>query len=198
MKKQYLLKDCRRVLENLWLTRSLSKRQLKVLQKKKPAKESHFIAKLHLTRLLSLFYGGLSAAALKKIIGKATQTKTIFGKAILSFLERRLDMVLYRSHFVTSLAEARQLISHGFVEINGKPVTISSYTLQYGDVFSLNLPSRTFQSFEARAEKANLLPRRSSHLEVNYKVGAGVFLFTPQQVDFPFQMTLTQLAKLAR
>jgi small subunit ribosomal protein S4 len=61
----------------------------------------------------------------------------ITGENLLVLLERRLDNVVYKLGFATSLAQGRQLVRHGFFEINGKVVTIPSYLVGVGDVVSI-------------------------------------------------------------
>ena len=54
------------------------------------------------------------------------------------FLELRLDNVIYRMNFAASRTNAKQLISHGHIQVNGKKVTVSSYILKVGDEISFN------------------------------------------------------------
>jgi small subunit ribosomal protein S4 len=67
----------------------------------------------------------------------------ITGENLLVLLERRLDNVIYKLGFASSLAQARQLVRHGHYEVNGKPVTIPSYLLSANDVVSIGEKSRT-------------------------------------------------------
>jgi small subunit ribosomal protein S4 len=65
------------------------------------------------------------------------------GENLLTLLERRLDNVTYRLRFATSRAQARQVVLHGHVQVNGKKVDIPSYTLKTGDVVSIHPAYRT-------------------------------------------------------
>lgn len=67
----------------------------------------------------------------------------ITGENLLVLLERRLDNVIYKLGFASSLAQARQLVRHGHYEVNGKQVTIPSYLLSASDVVSIAEKSRT-------------------------------------------------------
>ena len=58
----------------------------------------------------------------------------ITGENLLALLERRLDNVVYKLGFASSLAQGRQLARHGFFQVNGKVVTVPSYLLEVGDV----------------------------------------------------------------
>jgi small subunit ribosomal protein S4 len=64
------------------------------------------------------------------------------GENLLRFLEGRLDNVVYRMGFASTRAEARQLVSHKAIEVNGEPVNVASYQCQAGDVISVREKSR--------------------------------------------------------
>ena len=66
----------------------------------------------------------------------------ITGENLLVLLERRLDNVVYRLGFASSLAQSRQLVRHGHIEVDGKPVTIPSYLLALNQVVSIGEKSR--------------------------------------------------------
>jgi small subunit ribosomal protein S4 len=64
------------------------------------------------------------------------------GENLLRFLEGRLDNVVYRMGFATTRAEARQLVSHKAIEVNGEPVNVPSYQCAAGDVISVREKSK--------------------------------------------------------
>jgi small subunit ribosomal protein S4 len=66
----------------------------------------------------------------------------ITGENLLALLERRLDNVVYKLGFASSLAQGRQLARHAFFQVNGQVVTVPSYLLDVGDVVSINEKSR--------------------------------------------------------
>jgi small subunit ribosomal protein S4 len=76
---------------------------------------------------------------------RAAHTKGITGELLLQFLERRLDNVALRSGFATSHAEARQLVRHGHVLVNGHRVDIPSYQVRVGDVVEVREKSKKIQ-----------------------------------------------------
>ena len=100
-------------------------------------KTGEFFQQLKERKKLSLFYGHLSQSSLTKLFTKATQSKGFFSKNVLCLLERRLDVVLYRSGFTQTIAESRQFIAHKKVIVNGKPVTFPSYQVEPGDNLSI-------------------------------------------------------------
>ena len=68
---------------------------------------------------------------------KALRQKGVTGENLLFMLERRLDNVVYRSGFSTSRRQARQLVNHGHVEVNGRKVNIPSFQVKPGDTVSV-------------------------------------------------------------
>lgn len=73
---------------------------------------------------------------------KASRQKGITGENLLFMLERRLDNVVFRAGFSTSRRQARQLVNHGHIEVNGKKVDIPSFQVRVGDIVSLKSKSR--------------------------------------------------------
>jgi small subunit ribosomal protein S4 len=69
--------------------------------------------------------------------------KGVVGENLLALLERRLDSVIYRIGFAASRSQARQIVRHGHVQVNGHKVDIPSYTVKPGDIIELAEPSRT-------------------------------------------------------
>ena len=73
---------------------------------------------------------------------KAVRMKGITGENLLFLLERRLDNVVYRAGFSTSRRQARQLVNHGHIEVNGRKVDIASFQIKLGDVITVKDKSR--------------------------------------------------------
>ncbi|MDR2019001.1 MAG: 30S ribosomal protein S4 [Syntrophobacterales bacterium] len=76
---------------------------------------------------------GLSEKQFKRFFGMAEKKKGITGANFLILLERRLDNMVYRLGFATSRKEARQLVSHNHIMVNGKKVNIPSFIIKEGD-----------------------------------------------------------------
>jgi small subunit ribosomal protein S4 len=68
---------------------------------------------------------------------KARRQKGVTGENLLFMLERRLDNVVYRSGFATSRRQARQLVNHGHITVNGRKVNIPSFQVKQGDVLTV-------------------------------------------------------------
>jgi small subunit ribosomal protein S4 len=89
---------------------------------------------------------------------EANRRKGRTGEEMLSLLERRLDNTLYRSGLAASRAEARQVVRHGHVKINGKRVDIPSYQVRIGEKIELTEEARKFKMVGASiaaSEKRN-------------------------------------------
>ncbi len=85
---------------------------------------------------------GLLEHQFRRTMKEATRMKGMAGENLLMLLEQRLDNVVYRLGFATSRAEARQLVSHGHFEINGRRATIPSMRVKPGSQISVREPSR--------------------------------------------------------
>jgi ribosomal protein S4 len=107
--------------------------------KKVPQRKKFSAFKLQLKEIkkLKIFYGSLPTRQLLKILQKSFQYPGYFSKNFLSLLERRLDVILYRSNFTKNIYQARQLISHRKILVNNSIVTSPSYTLNPGDIISI-------------------------------------------------------------
>jgi small subunit ribosomal protein S4 len=85
---------------------------------------------------------GLLENQFRRTFAEAARTRGITGETLLILLERRLDNVVYRLGFASSRAEARTLVRHGHVLVNGKRVNIPSFSVRVGDVVSVKESSR--------------------------------------------------------
>lgn len=80
---------------------------------------------------------GLLEKQFRLTFTEAERSRGITGESLLIMLERRLDNILYRLGLASSRNQARQLVNHGHVQVNGKKVTISSYSVNPGDVVGI-------------------------------------------------------------
>ena len=85
----------------------------------------------------------------------AERTKGITGENLLILLERRLDNVVYRMGFGDSRAQARQIVRHGHILVNGKKVNIPSYLVEANDVITVREKSAEQNHFKALREGSN-------------------------------------------
>jgi small subunit ribosomal protein S4 len=85
---------------------------------------------------------GILERQFRRYFAEAERRKGNTGSNLLMLLESRLDNVVYRMGFGSTRAEARQLVSHKSISVNGKPVNIASYSIQVGDVVSVRESSQ--------------------------------------------------------
>ncbi|KJJ84348.1 Ribosomal protein S4, bacterial-type [Candidatus Omnitrophus magneticus] len=100
--------------------------------KKRKGKASNYAVQLREKQKTKRIYG-LLERQFKNYFKKAEQTKGVTGETLLSFLEMRLDNIIYRARFAESRAKARQLVGHRFVKVNGHIVNIPSFLIKEGD-----------------------------------------------------------------
>ena len=100
------------------------------------AKLSEYGTQLREKQKTRSFYG-VGEKQFRKYFEEASKKKGITGLVLLQMLESRLDNVIYRMGFGVSRPQARQLVTHGNIEVNGKKVDIASYLVKPGDVVAI-------------------------------------------------------------
>lgn len=114
-----------------------SKRNQKEVRRKK----SEYGLQLTEKQKLRFIYGVLEKQ-FRKYYVMATKKTGVTGEVLLQILESRLDNVVYRMGFAKTRQQARQMVSHGHITVNGKKVDIPSYLVKVGDVISVKEESR--------------------------------------------------------
>ncbi len=127
---------------------------------------------------------GLLEKQFRRYFDKATKVRGKTGEALLQALERRLDNTVYRLGFTTSRTMARQLVSHGHVQVNGHKVTIPSYALKIDEVVSLST-----KAMEIPAVK-KLLSQEETKIPSYYerKAAAGRLIRIPVREEIPTEV----------
>jgi len=87
---------------------------------------------------------GLLEKQFRNLYEEANRAEGVTGEVLLRYLELRLDNIAFRAGWGASRAQARQLVRHGHVQVNGKRVTIPSYRARRGDVVTLKDKARNF------------------------------------------------------
>jgi len=99
-------------------------------------KDSEYLVQLREKQKARRIYG-LMEKQFRNLYAEANRQKGVTGENLLRMLELRLDNVAYRAGWGSSRSQARQLVRHGHVNVNGRRVTIPSYQLRIGDVVEL-------------------------------------------------------------
>jgi ribosomal protein S4 len=105
-------------------------------KKNKKRKISEFKLQLQEKKKLTLFYGHLSKKTFDKVLQQSKRDHGYFAKNLISILEHRLDVILYRSRFSLSLCQCRQLIVHHKIKVNNSIVSTPSYHVNPGDIIT--------------------------------------------------------------
>ncbi len=90
------------------------------------------------------FTYGLSEKQFRNLYEEANRKEGVTGEIMLRYLELRVDNVVYRAGWAATRPQARQFVSHGHVNVNGRRVTIPSYRVRKGDVVELRTKAREF------------------------------------------------------
>ncbi|HEY6895810.1 MAG TPA: 30S ribosomal protein S4 [Rhodocyclaceae bacterium] len=127
---------------------------------------------------------GVLERQFRKIFGEAERKKGQTGENLLQLLEGRLDTVTFRMGFGASRAEARQIVRHNGILVNGKRVNIPSYNLRPGDTVQLTDAAKGHLRTKAALEAADSrgFPE---WLDVNAKEAKGVFKAYPSREELP-------------
>jgi small subunit ribosomal protein S4 len=125
---------------------------------------------------------GLLEKQFRGTFALADKSREITGETLLTFLERRLDNITYRLGFACSRADARMLVRHGHILVNGKRMSIPSYFVRAKDVISVGEKSRKMGRLAAVMEGAQ---RRGvpDWLELDQETFSGKIKVFPTRSD---------------
>lgn len=150
-------------------------------QSKRRAKQSEYGIQLNEKQKAKYTYGILERQ-FRNIFEKASRKGGITGIVLLQLIESRLDNVVYRLGIAKTRDQARQLVSHRHILVNGKLVNIPSYMLKPGDVVSVRERSKSLQiitdSLEGRVNSY-------SWLDFDPSQKSGKFMNYPERSDIP-------------
>jgi small subunit ribosomal protein S4 len=119
----------------------------------------------------------------KIIFEEASRMKGVTGAIMLSLLERRLDNVIYRLGFASSRKQARQLIQHKHVIVNGKLIDIPSYRMNEGAEVAIKADFNSNSFLEESIKLAKSINSKPEWLDVNYESKSGKVLRLPKRED---------------
>jgi len=108
----------------------------------KRGKTSDYGTQLEAKQKLKFYYGNMNERQFRNVFRQALQKRGNTTENFIGLLERRLDTVIYRAKFATTVFSARQLINHGHIKVNGKKVNISSFLVSDKDTIELKDKSK--------------------------------------------------------
>ena len=139
---------------------------------------------------------GLLERQFRSYYSKASRKKGNTGESLLQMLESRLDNVVYRMGFAVTRAQARQLVAHKAVEVNGKKVNLASYQVKAGDQVAIGEKARAqLRIGEALtlSQEMDLVP---AWVEVDAKKFTGTFKAVPERSDLPSDINEALIVEL--
>ena len=151
-------------------------------------KPSDYGIQLQAKQKLKGYYGNINERQFRNIYKKAAMQKGDTGENLIGLLERRLDAVVYRAKFSTTIFSARQLINHGHVKVNGKKVNVASYVVTEEDIIEIRDKSKQLAFIDiALANKERETPEYIQLDEKNKKV---TFVRTPKFDEVPYPIVM--------
>lgn len=144
-------------------------------------RHSDYALQLRAKQRLRRIYGVLEKQ-FRNYYKKASQMKGSTGENLLNLLESRLDNVVYRMGFASTRAEARQLVSHKAIIVNGRVINIPSYQVVAGDEIKIRNKAKKQQRI---VDAINVTEQYGfpAWLEMNTKDLTGIFKSLPERVD---------------
>lgn len=134
---------------------------------------------------LKAYYGVLEKQ-FANYVHKAEKSKESTGTVLIQLLECRLDNIVYRLGLASSIRQARQMVVHGHILVNGKKVDRPSFGLNVGDVVSLREKSQSNAMFKENFENSelNTLP----YIKKNMEKFSGTLIKRPERNEIPIEI----------
>lgn len=130
------------------------------------------------------FIYGVHERQMRRFLDMARRSRGNTGERLLQLLECRLDNIVYRLGFAASLPAARQLVTHGHIEVNGRKVDIPSYIVQVGEVVRVREKSRNLDVINAAIEARSGVGV-PDYLQANPEAKEGVLTRLPHKEEIP-------------
>jgi len=155
---------------------------------RRKGKLSDYGVQLRAKQKLRGYYGNISEKQFRGIYQEAIRLKGDSGEHLVGLLERRLDAVIYRAKFVPTVFAARQFVSHGHIKVNGRRVTIASYTVKVGDAIEVKDKSKQL----ALVLEATQLAERDvpDYIEVDHTKMTAKMTRVPHLSEVPYPVMM--------
>ena len=152
--------------------------------KTKKGKASDYGTQLEAKQKLKFYYGNMNERQFRNVYRKAIKKRGNTTENLIGLLERRLDTVIYRAKFATTMFSARQLINHGHIKVNDKKVNISSYLLKENDSVEVKDKSKKITVIEgALVNKEREVP---GYIQMDGKNKKAKLLRVPLFAEVPY------------
>src|SRR5688572_7840160 len=161
----------------------------------KKARLSDYAVQLREKQKVKRIYG-LLERQFRNVYAKASTQKGNTGESLLKILETRLDNIVYRMGFAVTRAQARQLVSHKAIMVNGKPVNLPSYAVKAGDEIAITERARKQLRIKEAVELASQMDLVPGWLEVDQNKMAGTLKTVPERSDLPSDINENLIVEL--
>ena len=176
-------KLCRRFGVNLYGHPKAMNREDKNVRKKKM---SDYGLQLNEKQKLKAYYGVLEKQFLS-YVKKAVKSHELTGTALAQMLECRLDNMVYRMGFASSIRQARQMVTHRHILVNGERVDRPSYEIKLGDIITLREKSRKNKMFEDNFNEFNSF--QGDYIEIDKNNFSGKLAQIPSRENIPIEVS---------
>ena len=155
---------------------------------RRKGKTSDYGLQLRAKQKLKGYYGSITEKSFKRLYVEAARSRGDTGERLIGLLESRLDAIVYRAKFVPTVFAARQFVSHGHVLVNGKRVTIPSYSCKAGDRIEIKDKSKQLGLvLEATGLAERDVPE---YLEVDHNKLVATYVRVPSLSDVPYPVQM--------
>ena len=155
---------------------------------RRKGKLSDYGLQLRAKQKLKGYYGSITEKAFRRLYDEASRRKGDTGENLIGLLESRLDAIVYRAKFVSTVFAARQFVSHGHVTVNGQRVNIPSYQVKVGDKIEVKERSK---QLTVVLEAVQLAERDvPDYVEVDHNKLTATYSRIPALSDVPYPVQM--------
>ena len=152
--------------------------------KTRKGKPSDYGIQLEAKQKMKFYYGNMNERQFRNVYRKALKKKGNTTENLVGLLERRLDTVIYRAKFATTVFSARQLINHGHVRVNKKKVNIPSFLVTEKDSIEIKDKSKELNVISvALVSKERDIP---DYIQLDEKSRTAKLIRTPKFSEVPY------------
>jgi small subunit ribosomal protein S4 len=151
-------------------------------------KRSDYGTQLLAKQKLRGYYGRINERQFRRFFAEASRRRGDTSENLINLLERRVDALVYRAKIAPTIFAARQLVSHGHIQINGKKITIPSQLMEEGDILTVRQKSRTLPLIlESLVSPERELPDYIAVDDGGYRV---IITRSPKLSDVPYPVQM--------
>ena len=147
-------------------------------------KQTDYGEQLMAKQKMKFYYGNVSEKQFHKYYVEAIRRSGDAAENFIGIIESRLDNLVYKAKFASTIFAARQFVNHGHILVNGKRVNIPSYMVKVGDVIEVREKSKSMAMVLAAVESQNR--ETPAYLEVDNKKLTAKYSFVPKFDDVPY------------